>query len=216
MGGKSSQAVLRSAEVRRSREEVQDRPELDQRGRGRSHRAHAVLRCGEGAQERRDYARGSDRRAGAIGRWLAVRRGQHGVAPPDRELRSGLCGVRTGRGLRRQGRRGHHRRSLHRPSDAGPAMVRRATSGGRGQGGCARQGRVTDASHYHAPKFLQTVRQDCGHDRNGHDRGRRVHEDLQARRGGGAYEPPGQPHGLQRSHLQDGGRQVRRDCRGDP
>jgi preprotein translocase subunit SecA len=36
--------------------------------------------------------------------------------------------------LRRAERRGHHRRRVHRPPDARPALVRRPAPGGRGQG----------------------------------------------------------------------------------
>ena len=51
-----------------------------------------------------------------------------------------------GRGLRRQGRPGHHRRRVHRPPDARPALVGRPPPGGRGQGRASGSSRRTRPS----------------------------------------------------------------------
>ena len=45
-----------------------------------------------------------------------------------------------------EGRRGHHRRRVHRPPDAGPALVGRPAPGGRGQGRRARSSARTRRS----------------------------------------------------------------------
>ena len=91
---------------------------------------------------------------------------------------------------RQQGRRGGHRRRVHRPPHAGPQLERRPAPGGRGQGRRPRQGREPDPGHDHAAELLQALQQDLRHDRHGHDRGQRVLEDLQARRD----RHPHQPH----------------------
>ena len=90
------------------------------------------------------------------------------------------------RGLRHQGRRGHHRRRVHRPAHAGAALVRRAAPGGGGQGRGAYPRGEPDPRHHHDPELLPHVRQARGHDRHRRHRGPRVQEDLQPRRGGGA------------------------------
>ena len=51
-----------------------------------------------------------------------------------------------------------------------------------------------DARHDHAAELLQALRQDLRHDRHGHDRGRRVLEDLQARRDRRPHEPRDEAH----------------------
>ena len=78
----------------------------------------------------------------------------------------------------------HHRRRVHRPSDARPAVVATAcTRPSRPSTPRRRQdqGRDADAGHHHAAKLLQALQEAGRHDRHGHDRGRRVLEDLQAR-----------------------------------
>ena len=46
----------------------------------------------------------------------------------------GAQDVHQGQGLHRQGRPGRHHRRVHRPHDAGPALLGRPASGARGQG----------------------------------------------------------------------------------
>jgi preprotein translocase subunit SecA len=85
------------------------------------------------------------------------------------------------RGVRGQGRRGHHRRYLHRPPDAGPPLVRRATPVHRGQGRRQHPQGRPDAGHDHLPELLPSLPQAQRHDRHGGDRSGRIREDLQAR-----------------------------------
>ena len=84
--------------------------------------------------------------------------------------------------LRREGRRGPHRRRVHRPPHAGPPLVGRPAPGGRGQGGREDRGREPDPRHDHVPELLPHVQEARGHDRHRRHRGGGVREDLQARR----------------------------------
>ncbi len=77
------------------------------------------------------------------------------------------------------------------------------------------QGRDADAGHDHPAELLQALRPDRRHDRHGRHRGRRVHEDLQARRGGHPDEHAVRPRRQGGRHLQDQAREVRRDRRRD-
>ncbi len=74
------------------------------------------------------------------------------------------------------------RRRVHRPPDAGPAVVRRASPGGRGQGKGQDSSGEPDSGHDHAAELLPDVRQAGRDDRYGRDRGRGVREDLRPRR----------------------------------
>ena len=94
-----------------------------------------------------------------------------------------------GRGLRGQGRPGHHRRRVHRPAHAGPALVGRPAPGGRGQGRRPDRAREPDPRHHHLPELLPDVRQARRHDGHRRHRGRGVRQDLQARR----HRRPDQP-----------------------
>ena len=73
-----------------------------------------------------------------------------------------------------QGRRGHHRRRVHRPPDVRPPLQRGPAPGHRGQGGRQGRAREQDAGHHHLPELLPHVRQALRHDRYRHDRGRGV------------------------------------------
>ncbi len=86
--------------------------------------------------------------------------GQHGMAPPDRQLAQGPSPLQARRELRGDGRRDRDRRRVHRPLDAGPQLERRLAPGRRGQGGRQGQGREPDAGHDHAAKLLQALRED--------------------------------------------------------
>ena len=85
-----------------------------------------------------------------------------------------------------------------------------AKEGVTGQGGDA------DPRHDHHAELLQAVQAARGHDRHGHDRSRRVHEDLQARGRAIPTNRPVRPRRLQRQDLPDRRAQVRRDRRGNP
>ena len=86
--------------------------------------------------------------------------------------------------LRGAGRRGRHRRRVHRPPDAGPALVRRPAPGGRGEGEASDPEREPDARLDHVPELLPHVRQARRHDRHGRHRGLRVPADLRPGDGG--------------------------------
>ncbi len=112
----------------------QDRPAVEEGRalRGQGERAH-------GPPDRRGRARGR-----AAGRRRELLHGrQHGMAAPDRQLAQGPSPLQARRELRRQGRRGGHRRRVHRPPDAGPQLERRPAPGGRGQGRRARSRKRT-------------------------------------------------------------------------
>ena len=108
-------------------------------GRGaRSARGDRRLHRRREAQDRHAHRErhGAGREAAgaphAAGRPL--RPGQHAAAPPHAAGAARAHAVQARRRVRRQGRRGHHRRRVHRPPDAGPALERRPAPGRRGQG----------------------------------------------------------------------------------
>ena len=92
------------------------------------------------------------------------------------------------RRLHDQGRSGRHRRRVHRPPDAGPALERRAASGGRSQGKGQDRARESDARDDYLPELLPQVQEALRHDRHRRNRGAGVREDLQPRRHGRADE----------------------------
>ena len=125
--------------------------------------------------------------------WLGVAepvRRRPGPGPPLRAGPPRPRPVQARPRLHRQGRRDHHRRRVHRPPDAGPALERGPPPGDRGEGGPARPARERDPRHDHVPELLPPVRQAGRHDRHGDDRGRGVPQDLQAR-GRGRSRPTG-------------------------
>ena len=84
-------------------------------------------------------------------------------------------------GLHRAQRRGRHHRRVHRPHDAGKALLGRAASGAGGEGAPADPAREPDARLDHVPELLPHVRQARRHDRHGAHRSRRVPRHLQSR-----------------------------------
>ena len=130
----------------------------------------------------------------AQGRGLArhrepLRVGQHPARRLPEQRAQGQGAVQARQGLRRHGRRGHDRRRVHRPHPRRPALQRGHAPGDRGQGGGGDQGGEPDPRHDHAAELLPPLRQALRHDRHGHDRGRRVRPDLQARRRADPDEP---------------------------
>ena len=111
-----------------------------------------------------------------------VRPGEHAAAPPRQPGAQGPHAVPSRRGVHDQGRRGRHRRRVHRPPDARPPVERRAASGGRGQGKGQDRAREPDARHHHLPELLPQVQEAVGHDRHRRNRGAGVRQDLQPRR----------------------------------
>ena len=157
------------------------------------------------------------------GRRVVLHRRQHGVAAPHRQRAEGAPPVPPrpplhgrGRPAREQPARHHHHRRIDRPGDVRPAVVRRPAPVDRGQAQARRrpdQARDADPRHGDAAELLQALRQALRHDRDGHDRGQRVLEDLQARRGRGADAPAAAPRQLARPDLQDAEGEVGRGRR---
>ena len=77
------------------------------------------------------------------------------------------------------------------------------------------QGREPDARHDHAAKLLQAVRQDLRHDGHRPHRGRRVLENLQARRDRRAHQQAAPPHDSSGRHLPQRAGKVHRHRRRD-
>ena len=131
-------------------------------------------------------------------------RAENGIAgQPPAPGAEGRVALQEGRRLRRHRRRGQDHRRVHRPHPGRPPLVGGPAPGRRGQGGRARPRGEPDARDGHAAELLPHVRQARGHVGHGPDRGHRVHEDLQGRRGGDPHEPPDGPQGSERPDLQD-------------
>src|SRR5205807_880803 len=106
--------------------------------------------------------------------------------------------------LRGAGRRSDHRRRVHRPADAGKALVGRPAPGGGGEGERGDPEREPDACLDHLPELFPHVPQARRHDRHRGHRSLRVPADLRPRDGGDpdahGHDPrgsarPGVPHG---------------------
>ena len=82
-----------------------------------------------------------------------------------------------------------HRRRVHRPPHAGPALVGRPPPGGRGEGGREDRGGEPDPRHHLLPELLPHVLEARRHDRHRRHRGGGVREDLQPRRHRRPHEP---------------------------
>ena len=169
---------------------------------------------GEGA-DRPPQRRGHPRGRADRGRRELLHARQHGVAAPHRQRPEGAPPLPPRPRIRRDERRDHHRRRVHRPPDDGPAVVRRPAPGGRGQGAGEDQGGEPDARHDHAPELLQALQEARGHDRHGHDRGERVLEGLPPRRDRDPHQQAADPHLRARRHLPHRPREVPLDHRGD-
>ena len=118
-----------------------------------------------------------------LGHREPLRVGEHAAHLVHAQLDQGQGAVPQRQGVRRHERRGAHRRRAHRPHPVGPPLQRRPPPGDRGEGGRRGPRGVPDARHDHAAELLPPLRQALRHDRNGHDRGQRVRQDLQPRRG---------------------------------
>ncbi len=146
-----------------------------------------------------------------------LQRRQHGLAALHRDGPSRPPDLQAGHRLHRQGRRGGHRRRVHRPPDGGPRLGRRPAPGRHRQGGPQAQGGDPDGRHHHPPELLPPLHQAGRHDGHGHDGGGRVQQDL--RPGGGLHphQPAADPQGVPGRRLPHRGRQVggrrRRDRR---
>ena len=152
----------------------------DRRAAGRA--AHHRPGRGQG-QVRRHLARGGRRlprqreeqerladRAGRDPRLPRLGRGEPARPRPDGEAARHAAGparqgvLQARRRVRGQQQRGHHRRRVHRPADAGPALERGAAPGGRGPrepdlppAGARRRGEP-DPRDDHLPELLPPLR----------------------------------------------------------
>ena len=140
-----------------------------------------------------------------------LRPGEHAAAPPRQPGAEGPHAVPPRRRVHDQGRRGRHRRRVHRPPDAGPPLERRTAPGRRGQGEGQDRAREPDARHHHLPELLPQVQEAVGHDRHGGNRGVGVRQDLQPRRHRHSDEPAAEAHRGAGPHLPDRAREVRGD-----
>ena len=128
------------------------------------------------------------RRPAAAGR-EPVRAGQHHPDAPPVRGAARAPPVPPRPALRGAGRRGDHRRRVHRPPDARPALVRRPAPGGGGEGEGVDPEREPDARLDHLPELLPHVRQARRHDRHRRHRGLRVPADLRPGDGGDPDAP---------------------------
>ena len=91
-----------------------------------------------------------------------VRRGQH---PLMHHLNAALrahAHLPARRRIHRARRRSDHRRRVHRPHDAGPALVRRPAPGGRGEGRRAGPAREPDVAIDHVPELFRLYKKLSG------------------------------------------------------
>ena len=140
-----------------------------------------------------------------------LRPGEHAAPPPHQPGAPRAHALPARRRLHDQGRRRRHRRRVHRPPDAGPALERRPAPGGRGEGEGQDRAREPDARDRHLPELLPQVQEARRHDRHGRHRSGRVQQDLQARRHGHADQPRAAPRRGARHRLPHRAREVRGD-----
>ena len=103
-----------------------------------------------------------------------LRVGQHPAHRLPQQRHQGQGAVPARQGLRRDQRRGAHRRRAHRAHAGRPPLQRGHAPGHRGQGGGADPEREPDPRDDHPAELLPHVRQALRHDRYGHDRGLRA------------------------------------------
>ena len=179
-----------------------------QRGHPQAAEGARLHRRREGARLDPHRGGGGPLREDAPGR-EPLRPQVHRDPAPHQPGAQGARPLQARRRLHRQGRRGHHRRRVHGPAHAGPALQRRAAPGPRGQGRGQDREREPDPRHDHLPELFPHVQEAGGHDRHGRHRGGRVQEDLQPRRRRRPHQHAHDPHGLPGRDLQDQAREVR-------
>ena len=144
---------------------------------------------------------------------LRRRERRHRPSPEQRAPRPQALPARQG--LHRQERPGHHHRRVHRPHDGRPALFGRAAPGARGEGARQDPAGEPDARLDHLPELFPPLREARRHDRHGRDRGRRVLQHLQPRRGRGADQRADGPRRRGRRGLPHGRGEVQGDHRAD-
>ena len=175
--------------------------------RGLRARREAAAGLAHRGRQRAHRAAPGGRRA-ARGR-IALRHRERDGRPPRQPGAEGAQAVPARQGLHRQRRAGRHHRRVHRPHDAGPALLGGPAPGARGQGARRDPAREPDARLDHVPELLPALRKTRRHDRHRLDRGQRVHGHLRAR---GARDPDqrdGRARGRGRRDLPHAGREVR-------
>ena len=111
----------------------------DEGGGGRRHRRR--LCGGRKGPHRHPHRPGHPKGGGVLPPGEPGRPGEHHPVPPHQPGHQGPGRDEAGHRLCGQGRRGHHRGRVHRPSDVRPPVQRGPAPGHRGQGG--RAGRPT-------------------------------------------------------------------------
>ena len=150
--------------------------------RGRREEAHHL-----GARAGHHQGRGPPRHREPL------RGGQHSAHLLPQQLDQGQGALPQRQGVRRHGGRGAHRRRAHRPDARGPPLQRRPAPGDRGQGGRHGPRGVPNPRHGDPAELLPPLREALRHDRHGDDRGQRVRQDLQARRGADPHQQADDP-----------------------
>ena len=191
----------RGALVRRVRQ-AHAHPDQGRRLRGRREEAHDL-----GARARHHQGRGPPRHREPL------RVGEHPADLLPEQLDQGQGAVPQRQGVRRHGRRGPDRRRAHRPDAGRPPLQRRPAPGDRGQGGRRGPRGVPDPRDGDPAELLPPLREALRDDRHGDDRGQRVRQDLQARRGPDPDQPADGPRRPARPRLPHRGGEVRRGRR---
>ncbi len=134
------------------------------------------------------------RAAGLLKEGFALRGRQRDPRPSRQSGVARAQAVPARQGLYRSQRRSRHRRRIHRPHDARPALFGGAASGARSQGEAStvQPENVTLAS-ITFQNYFRLYKKLAGHDRHGGDRGRRIRRDLQTDRRRNPDASAGQP-----------------------
>ena len=140
----------------------------------RSMKKRRALRGRRGQAHHRDHRVRRRPRRGPPGHREPVRLGEHPAGRLPQQRDQGPGAVREEPRVHRlRGRRGPHRRRVHRPRAAGPPLQRGHPPGHRGEGRGGDQAGEPDLRDHHPAELLPHVRQDRGHHRYRPDRGRR-------------------------------------------
>ena len=135
---------------------AEDREELEKTGDYLVDEKHKTVTLTETGMAKAEKMLGH-RLAARVGR--ALRPGEHAAAPPHHAGAAGAHALPARRRVHDQGRRRRHRRRVHRPPDARPALERRPAPGGRGEGKGQDRAREPDARDGHLPELLPQVQQ---------------------------------------------------------
>ena len=140
--------------------------------------------------------------------WRTWPSGEHHSLPSHQPGHPGPGPHAAGYRLCGEGRRGHHRRRVHRTSHVRPPLLRRPASGHRGQGACGGRPGVQDAGYHHLPELLPPLQQALRHDGHRHDRGGGIRHHLRPGHRGDPHQRSRGPDRSPRRGLQERGGQV--------